>query len=181
MLNLIWFYFLHKCGHLDIHAIHHKAFQSLFRNRKDSEFRLHAESFAKEFCCSLINESILRELTLKKDRGEQVMILSSSPDFLVRAFAREMKVLDWEATVYQTNPQGCYASIEKVLEGVEKSKRVKQIVAEREIPLNNTSAYSDSYHDVCFLDSVAHPVAVNPEKKLRRVCDEKGWTVVSAP
>lgn len=106
------------------------------------------------------------------------MILSSSPDFLVEAFANKMGVA-WEATVYGTDQQGRYSSIKKILEGLEKSKLVKRIIAERGISSQHTSAYTDSYHDLLLLEEVAEPVAVNPSLKLRRICNSRGWKILS--
>ena len=40
------------------------------------------------------------------------------------------------------------------------------------------TAYSDSYSDVPFLEAVGHPVAANPDRKLRRIAQERGWPVV---
>ena len=36
-------------------------------------------------------------------------------------------------------------------------------------------AYSDSVTDLPLLGAVGHPVAVNPDKELRRVAEEHGW------
>ena len=47
-----------------------------------------------------------------------------------------------------------------------------------EIDLSESTAYSDSYSDVPFLEAVGHPVAANPDKKLRRIAAERGWPVV---
>jgi HAD superfamily hydrolase (TIGR01490 family) len=37
--------------------------------------------------------------------------------------------------------------------------------------------YSDSMADLPLLEAVGHPVAVNPQKKLKRLADERGWPV----
>jgi hypothetical protein len=38
-------------------------------------------------------------------------------------------------------------------------------------------AYTDSITDVPMLEAVGHPVAVNPDKDLRHVADEREWEI----
>ena len=44
--------------------------------------------------------------------------------------------------------------------------------------LEASTAYSDSHTDVPFLEAVGHPVAANPDRRLRSVARERGWRVV---
>ncbi len=39
-------------------------------------------------------------------------------------------------------------------------------------------AYSDSFSDVPMLEAVGIPVAVNPDRRLRRVAVERGWAIL---
>ncbi len=51
-------------------------------------------------------------------------------------------------------------------------------LAERfDLDLEASWAYSDSVTDLPMLEAVGHPVAVNPDKTLRRVAEERGWEV----
>ena len=44
--------------------------------------------------------------------------------------------------------------------------------------LGESTAYSDSHTDLPFLEAVGHPVAVNPDRALRRIAGERGWPVL---
>jgi hypothetical protein len=51
-------------------------------------------------------------------------------------------------------------------------------VAERDgIDLSASFAYSDSVTDIAMLETVGHPVAVNPDRELRRAAEARGWEV----
>jgi phosphoserine phosphatase len=39
--------------------------------------------------------------------------------------------------------------------------------------------YSDSHNDIPLLESVTHPVAVDPDDSLRQHAESKGWPVIS--
>lgn len=177
LFQLVRYYLLHKGGFLGINEIHEKSFESLFRGSLSHEFRDHGKAFVDLSYDRLINLRLVESLFDKQSRGERVVILSSSPDFLVEAFAERFGVSSCFATIYQTDDAGRYCDIQRVLEGGEKSKLVKQIIAEEGISFENTFGYSDSHHDLEFLESVAVPIAVNPNRMLRKICEERDWQV----
>ncbi|MEM6930183.1 MAG: HAD-IB family hydrolase, partial [Myxococcota bacterium] len=43
--------------------------------------------------------------------------------------------------------------------------------------LSMATFYSDSMTDVALLERVAHPVVVNPDRRLRRHAQERGWPI----
>ena len=45
------------------------------------------------------------------------------------------------------------------------------------IDLTRSYAYSDSVTDLPMLEAVGNPVAVNPDKELRREAEERGWQI----
>ena len=51
------------------------------------------------------------------------------------------------------------------------------LAAERGYELEASTAYSDSHTDLPFLEVVGHPVAVNPDRRLRRIAQERGWPI----
>jgi phosphoserine phosphatase len=38
--------------------------------------------------------------------------------------------------------------------------------------------YSDSINDLPLLEKVAHPVATNPDERLRAIAQERGWRIL---
>ena len=59
-----------------------------------------------------------------------------------------------------------------------KADALRELAAAEGFDLGESTAYSDSYSDVPFLEAVGHPVAANPDRKLRRIAAERGWPVV---
>jgi phosphoserine phosphatase len=55
---------------------------------------------------------------------------------------------------------------------------VRELAAEDGIDLAASTAYSDSHTDLPFLEAVGHPVAVNPDRALRRVARDRRWPVL---
>ena len=63
--------------------------------------------------------------------------------------------------------------------GQEKRERVLRFISEAGEDPKECAFYSDSIFDVPLLESVGHPVAVNPDLRLRRVARSRGWRILS--
>ena len=55
---------------------------------------------------------------------------------------------------------------------------LQELAARDGLDLAASTAYSDSHTDLPFLETVGHPVVVNPDRALRRVAAERGWPVL---
>ena len=64
-----------------------------------------------------------------------------------------------------------------ILHGPGKKHAVAALAALQQLDLEKCTAYSDSINDLPMLEMVGSPVAVNPDRKLRRYAEERGWTV----
>jgi HAD superfamily hydrolase (TIGR01490 family) len=62
--------------------------------------------------------------------------------------------------------------------GGHKANAIRTLATERNIDLSRSTAYSDSHTDVAFLEAVGHPVAINPDRKLRRIATAHGWRIL---
>ena len=71
---------------------------------------------------------------------------------------------------------GAYTGrLERRLYGQAKADALVELATAEGIDLTGSTAYSDSYSDVPFLEAVGHPVVVNPDRALRRLAGEAEW------
>ncbi|MBI5088710.1 MAG: haloacid dehalogenase-like hydrolase, partial [Actinobacteria bacterium] len=59
-----------------------------------------------------------------------------------------------------------------------KVEAIEELVRWEGFDLRLCYAYSDSASDLPMLEAVGHPVAVNPDSKLERIANRRGWPVV---
>ena len=61
-----------------------------------------------------------------------------------------------------------------------KVRRMEQWLAERRLSWGDVEStfYSDSMNDVPLLEKVNHPVATNPDARLRALAHERGWRIL---
>jgi len=126
-----------------------------------------------------ISERAIHEIERHREEGRKLILLTGAPE---EAAVRFGKVLKFDLVVS--------AKI-KVVNGVitgktegpyPYGKKKRDILIKlseyHNIELNNSYGYGDSFADRFFLNIVGNPVAVNPDKKLKRYAVHKGWKIV---
>jgi HAD superfamily hydrolase (TIGR01490 family) len=112
-------------------------------------------------------------------RGQRVYIVSSTLQEIVDGLAADLG-FDGAIGMICEVVEGAYTGrAERVCHGVEKATAVRDLAELEGLDLAASTAYSDSASDLPFLESVGHPVAVNPDRILRRIAAERGWPVLS--
>jgi HAD superfamily hydrolase (TIGR01490 family) len=112
------------------------------------------------------------------ERGEPVYIVSAALQEVVDTIARNLK-LDGALGSRAETRDGVYTGrLERRLYGPAKVEALVELAEARGLDLRESTGYSDSYTDLAFLEAVGRPVAVNPDRALRRIAAERGWPVV---
>jgi HAD superfamily hydrolase (TIGR01490 family) len=126
----------------------------------------------------LVYEEPLRLIERHRARGDRVYIVSATLQEIVQHIADD---LGFDGAIGSTCEivDGVYTGRSlRAAHGVGKANAVRELAAAEGFDLAESTAYSDSYSDVPFLEAVGHPVAANPDRKLRRIAAERGWPVV---
>src|SRR5262249_44172009 len=58
-----------------------------------------------------------------------------------------------------------------------KAEAIKELAGEHGLDLTASYAYSDSVTDLPMLEAVGNPVAVNPDRDLRREAEKREWQI----
>ena len=131
----------------------------------------------EEVISPLIYAEALELMHDHRSAGRLVCIVSSSPQEIVEPLAEMLQVDRWIASK-PTIVDGRYTGeIETYVYGDKKAELVRELAARDDIALERSFAYSDSITDLPLLESVGNPVAVNPDKDLRRIALERSWSI----
>jgi putative phosphoserine phosphatase/1-acylglycerol-3-phosphate O-acyltransferase len=113
-------------------------------------------------------------------QGHHVAIVSASTPYAVRPVAHELGLGDAYVTTRIEVVDGYFTG--RVLEPacIDDGKLIlaREYAERHGIDLAQSYFYSDSHHDLSLLEAVAHPVAVNPGRRLARIAVRRGWPVV---
>ena len=114
------------------------------------------------------------------DQGREVWLLTASPQELGELIAKNIGATGALGTVVEHKDGVMTGRLVGVpLHGVEKAKAARKLAKDRHLSLRRSWAYSDSRNDLPLLSLVKHPVAVNPDKILRRHAQLANWQILN--
>lgn len=157
------------------HQLHQKVFTRLLLKKSHSTFESHARQFVRAKVGSLFYMPVVERLKKGKACGEKVLILSSSPTFLVEPIAHLLGADGWLATSYRVDAEGNIEQIADFVDGETKARFLRHFTEKVHAP---AEAYSDSFDDLPFLLEAAKAVAVKPDARLYRYAKMKQWEIL---
>ena len=132
----------------------------------------------QEIIDPLIYAEALELFEEHRDAGRDLYLVSSSGEEVVMPLAEYLGVPHVIATRAGIDDEGRYdGTLDFYCYAENKAIAIRAEAEARDIDLASSYAYSDSVTDVPMLEAVGHPVAVNPDKDLRRVAEERGWEI----
>jgi HAD superfamily hydrolase (TIGR01490 family) len=139
------------------------------------------EQVIREALSDLIDPYIYLEaldlMELHRALGRKIFIVSSSPEDVVKPLAEHLGDVEVIATKPKIVDGKYTGELEFYAYGENKATMIKDIAAQQAIDLTGSYAYSDSVTDLPMLEAVGHPVAVNPDRDLRREAEKRGWQI----
>jgi HAD superfamily hydrolase (TIGR01490 family) len=178
MCMLSGLYFAHKARLLSMMDMQGIIFHKLFKGKPAKVFSHLAFDFLDESLDSMLYRPAVTEMHLASATGSLIAIFSSSPCFLVGPISERLGVEHWEASKYAVDRNGNFSHISRYLEGEGKAEITSQLIARMGINKNDVAAYSDSYHDLPFLEFVGKPVAVQPDRRLKKHSLRNQWRII---
>ena len=163
---------------MSLAQLHDKVFEHLLKGRLLETIEQHVEPFLQDYLFSRIYPPAIAKLRLAQHLGHYTLILSNSPSFLVEKIAQLLGVNEWRATEYAVDKELKLCHIASIMQGKEKASCVQEIAGRLCISKEEITAYSDSFLDLPFLLTAGTPIAVNPDRKLRRFSEEHQWAIL---
>jgi HAD superfamily hydrolase (TIGR01490 family) len=127
----------------------------------------------------IVFEEALELIRQHQADGRLVAIVSASPVEVVEPLSDHLGADIAIGTEAKIDEHGRYSGeLVRYAYGPAKADAIRELAAARDIDLSASYAYSDSITDLPMMELVGHPVAVNPDRPLLRVANEREWEVV---
>lgn len=178
------FYEDYKAGQLDIHAYVAFTLEPILGMSQTDRDDLRSQFLAAAIEPLLLPlaESLLQD---HQQQGDRCVIITATNRFITEPIASLLGVPDLVATdlVMQgekltgaIDGEPCYqqGKIAKLNHWLN-----REDAAQQGLGLDNSIFYSDSINDLPLLAAAAEAVAVDPDDRLRREADKRGWRVIS--
>jgi HAD superfamily hydrolase (TIGR01490 family) len=140
------------------------------------------QALVRETLADVIDPIIFAEaidlIQQHREEGRRVYLVSSSPEEIVRPLAEYIGVPHVIATRARIEDGKYTGDLEFYCYGENKATAMRERAETYGIDLSSSFAYSDSITDVPMLEAVGNPGAVNPDKELRKIAEERGWEIL---
>lgn len=145
--------------------------------RTAEELREMGREIAEERILPRVYEGITRVIEHHQKAGDLTFLATAAPIELAEVVAETLHMAGTVATVAEVDADGRYTGrlVGEVIHGEAKAEAVRRMADQKEIDLSESYAYSDSINDLPLLESVGHPIVVNPDSELRTEARLRGW------
>lgn len=137
---------------------------------------------ARETLTELIEPIIYAEamhlIQMHRNSGRRVYLVSSSGEEIVRPLADFLGVPYAIGSKSEIIDGRYTGELTFYCQGEGKRTAILEEAQRHGIDLSRSYAYSDSETDVPMLETVGHPVAINPDKELRKIATDRGWEIL---
>ncbi|MDD5336130.1 MAG: HAD-IB family hydrolase [Rhodoferax sp.] len=179
------FFAHYKAGTLDIHDYVRFATEALRRHGAVQAQAAHAQ-FMRSVVQPAIQPQALALVRQHQLAGDEVVIVTATNEFVTRPIAQAFGVAELIAVeLERDSAAGGSGWITGEIKGTPSARegkvaRVAQWLAQRELSWADVEStfYTDSINDLSLLEKVNHPVATNPDQRLRAMANERGWRIL---
>ena len=145
--------------------------ESALASRCDDWFR----RFVEPHVCDLGRRAVERH----RSRGDLLAIVTAASTNTARPLARRLDIPYLVGSELEVDALGCFTGrfVPPLAIGEGKVTRARRFAEEQGFRLEDATFYSDSHTDLPLLELVGEPIAVNPDRRLRRHARRKGWRI----
>ncbi len=173
------FYEKYKAGCLDIVEYSAFSFTPLSQHSMAELQVLHAE-FMESVIRPMVGKKAKLLVEKHRRKGDILVIITATNSFVTKPIAELFGIDNLIATEVQVENGRFVNKIDGIpcyQEG--KVERLQDWLLSNRLTLENSVFYSDSINDLPLLETVASPVAVDPDHKLKEIANQRGWKIMS--
>ena len=175
------FYAHYQAGTLDIHDYVRFATRAARDRGATAAAQAHAR-YMDEVIRPRITPEALALVRAHQHAGDTVIIVTATNEFVTRPIAQAFGVQELIAVDLVRDASGWITGEIQGTPSFREGKvtRVAEWLAQHGLGWGEveTTFYSDSMNDLPLLEKAHHPVATNPDARLRQLATERGWRIL---
>jgi len=127
-----------------------------------------------------IRPKILESFEMHRSSGAAVVLLSSATSPICEAVNRHLQ-MDAIICTHLETLNGVFTghTLGNLVYGAEKKQRMLHFCNEHEALPENAWYYGDSHTDRYVMEAVGNPVAVSPDKRLKKIAIRRKWPILT--
>ena len=179
------FYQDYKEGKLDIHEFLRFALKPLSEHSRAQLKEWH-DAFMKEVINGQLRQEALDLVKRHQDAGDLCCVITATNSFVTRPIVESFGIEHLIATEPATADNQPLANYTGKVKGTPnfregKIQNLHNWLANQKLSLDRlpySYFYSDSMNDLPLLEKVSHPVATNPDDRLRNEAKQRNWPIL---
>ena len=179
------FYQDYKDGKLNIQAFLRFALKPLSEHSREQLKEWH-DAFMREFISGQLRQQAIDLVKRHQDAGDLCCVITATNSFVTRPIVESFGIEHLIATEPATTTNHPLASFTGEVKGIPNFREGKitnlhDWLADRKLTLDTLPRsyfYSDSMNDLPLLEKVSHPIATNPDDRLRKEAQKRNWPIL---
>lgn len=153
-------------------------FQS-YKGESTDRLRFFADELFEDVLKPAIYAGTAELIAQGKKIGHRQVVLTGALDFTIEKLMEHLGIDDFVANRLEfVNGYATGRVLPPVMASATKAKWIREYAERENINLSKSYAYSDSISDLPMLSIVGHPVAVNPDFRLKQTALQHDWAIL---
>ena len=155
-------------------------FFRMYEGQSEDRLRFFAEGLTEDVLLPAMHKGTMDLLKDSRAKGMRQIVITGALDISVAPLMRHMGIDDWIANRLEfVDGVATGRVLPPLIATASKAQWMREFSTREGIDLNESYAYTDSYSDLPMLSVVGHPVACNPDFRLKQTAVHHGWPVVN--
>ncbi|CAN5299854.1 hypothetical protein BH20ACI1_BH20ACI1_16180 [soil metagenome] len=154
-------------------------FQS-YKGESEDRLRFFSEELFEEVLKPAVFDGTPELITASKKIGQKQIVITGALDFTIEKLMNHLGIDEFKANRLEfVNGYATGRILPPVMASATKAKWMREYSEKNDINLSESYAYSDSISDLPMLSIVGHPVAVNPDFRLKQTAIQHDWAILN--
>jgi len=153
-------------------------FQS-YKGESEDRLRYFSEELFEEVLKPAIFDGTPELIAQSKKIGQRQIVITGALDFTIDKLVNYLGIDEYAANRLEfVNGYATGRLLPPVMASATKARWIREYAEKNEINLSESFAYSDSISDLPMLSIVGHPVAINPDFRLKQTALQHDWAIL---
>lgn len=150
-----------------------------YEGESEDRLRYFSEELFEEVLKPAIFDGTPELIAQSKKIGQRQVVISGALDFTIAKLMDYLGIDDYAANRLEfVNGYATGRILPPVMASATKAKWMREYAEKNDINLSESYAYSDSISDLPMLSIVGHPVAINPDFRLKQTAIQHDWAIL---
>lgn len=160
--------------------VFNEVFFRSYEGFSEDRLRYFSEELFEEVLKPAIYAGTPELIAQSKKLGQRQVVLTGALDFTIKQLMDYLGIDDFVANRLEfVNGYATGRVLPPVMASATKAKWIREYAERERINLSESFAYSDSISDLPMLSIVGHPVAVNPDFRLKQTALQHDWAILN--